>query len=822
VANGFAAGIAGFKAEGRQEPTSGGVIGNVAPEQDKLHLDWWQQLEPHIRFGADGADTAETLRCVRRILLALSASSGSAITGLTPDDETDYNLSISLDPANNPFLGFGPEAARVLNVFTGNHLTDAAIDRIAQARFDEITKARDVDLPLTEIREVLSGNVVELRAYNLRLILDVDGQPIIESLTWEDGRIRAVFTMRSAGVGFRFSTRLANTSEATHCAIWTFGICALIATNDGDGVLVADQPRIAINITPVRRYDNIVRLEAELDREASALNYLITLLGWNPVQDIALLVYSALDSLFGQWLTGRIFDPLATALSNLLDGVDALRWPDGLWHATEGPPLRGLPAIFAAGAGRWEADLANRYGLWPGVAADVDPALANPAAMALSRQYLTAWLREIVGPIVGETRTGTEFADRLGVKLEDPRLLDPDRDRQPPDRFAGPFFEGEEDFAQRLAGLVENCERPPSLGPNWAYRTLLKRRAPLVLFPSQGATSDAGIAEMRYTFDFSAVRYDLVHVPTVIPHEECIDLRRPVPGGPIEFGGIRDTLGLKAVASGRIARRSIPEGMTPRLLAEREAEILRLRERWGEAGITPGFEPGEGDIVIHPGRPVGPPPGEPPDGGIGGIGGITPFPDRPDLPEVICEPPHCEWTSFVAEGVVAPLVQAEIVVRFPLRLGFSLDLAAALWLPEIRLGRAGEDLAIEFAGDVVIDGPFATINRQTVEDRIKTICRDDATPLFAPLGQFVAPPLNAGNLLLTDGPLSTIRPLLSPVPISIVFSGEESFERVNAHLTGLATYQQPGAQAEPAYVVAGELLTWPIEITQQLTNIVVP
>jgi len=264
-----------------------------------------------------------------------------------------------------------------------------------------------------------------------------------------------------------------------------------------------------------------------------------------------------------------------------------------------------------------------------------------------------------------------------------------------------------------------------------------------------------------------------------------------------------------------VSHRAIPEGMTPGLLARQEEAILRARDRFADpAGFTP--DPGiGGDVVVQPGRPgSGRPPRPEP-------GGFTPFPPQPDLPQVVCEPPHCEWTSFTSEGVVQEMVRANVIVRGPLLIGFDLDLDAAPWLPTLRLGRPDEPLTASFDGTVDLAGPFAAIDRRLVENRLLEMCRKDAMTLAAPLGQFVPAPFDAGDLSAVALPFSIARSLIPPLPIQVVFGDQASFQQVNEHLSGLASFRQPGGATNPDYVVSGEFLGWPIEIDQHIMDIIV-
>jgi hypothetical protein len=430
---------------------------------------------------------------------------------------------------------------------------------------------------------------------------------------------------------------------------------------------------------------------------------------------------------------------------------------------------------------------------------------------AVSRRYLTAWLRELVGSYDGDREIAVAWEQRLGVTLPDPAIhdvrrtspgglphvgtIDRDDSRSRADTRERPLDLSDEDLARRVAGLVEGCEPPPDLPSAYRNRTTLRRTAIEAVLPEPGESTIPGRAQLTFTILLQAVRYTLVHHREVIPHEVCIDLDQPAGDLPrAEW-----LIDAEARAASTVAGRGIPSGTTPGRLADREAAIERYRAASAPHGD--GLRYGRGGVVIDsppagfvPGGPAQP--GEPAVPGRPGEPEVPIRPGRPELPErdgvpsVVCEPPHCEWFSGVVDSVLATYLHAEVRVEADLTFGFSPS--GAMWLPQLDLAVTGEPQLTTVTLDTA--GPLDDVDLTTVEEFVHTLVRRNTAALLAEA--------------TVEHPLPTTRPL---VPAEASYLGAPQV------ILDLLTFQQSGG-GPPNFTIDGDQVYWPVEAVEQLTG----
>jgi hypothetical protein len=757
---------------------------------DSAHfdIDWWTQLRPHL--------DEQVLGCLKMLALSYRVMEGEDLAGLTSQERDDYRTQVVASPNQLVQALYGVGFARIFTFFTGGLFTQARQVALADAAFTALTRVYRLDLGFTDLEKDL-GDFLVVSAENFEFEVTVAGGPVIDALEFRDGTIHLTLTVKGIHAGFDFETHADDSAGSFLCGLFTFGLCTALQTNSGTGDFSVTNPKLAFDITPSTSYDGIVSLHAALNHADTEFDTTVTAFGANLIQDIGVGIASWWASA-SDGLNSYIFDAIDQSLNGFLD-LSPFNWPV-LWHATAGPPIAGTGAVLATGNGIWEADLATDAGVFAGTAAPVDVARAEPAGYVLSKRFLTAWARELVWFEHGVSNLGN-VGGLLGVVFPDPAALDAPKAPERDDPF---------DVERRRARVVAGCEPPPTLPPGYANRITLTRSAPAVVFPDQGATSVPGRVEVHYQVDVSALRFELVSYSRVVRRGECVDLRTPDGGAPWQVGGRPP--GITAnVAAGirRVQRGGVPQGMSPGLLAARRSELEALR-----APFDP--TPPDGDVVVPrgprgPGGDPGAPPvvpGRPGDPGVPGVPEVPRGSDRPGLPDVVCEPPHCEWYTYVHDAVLKRYLHADVVVSCDLRLGFNPD--GSMWIPEIAVALA----ATQVAGDPVPDisvaltgasvaAPLDSLPAGTLDTWVTDLCTRDALAMLAPGIAAVEP--------TTDRQL--VPDVITQYICTSAVLGNPSL------VLDLVHYRQAGAATAPSYTVAGDLLYWPIEIDQRITSL---
>jgi hypothetical protein len=753
---------------------SGDGMGGSKPMH--VNLNWWAQLEPHLRFtDGSGADiTDDVLRALKRLWLYYqimqdNSPDGSGLLtieedphGLTPAEEDIYRRVLT-DAADGARCGGLSESACRVLLFR-NAFTVSRIEELAEAHFDDLTGPEEFDLDVSVIRR--DFNIVRFRAKDFDTEIVIDGEPIIEELAFKDDtvpKIALVLRLKRFYTDFQFETFPSSGISSVLCNLFSLGACSLLQFNWGWGYLSVDDAKLVCDITPAVS-GGAVQLLVSVNQDASVMEPDIVLLPANPVSFPIFLIISAIVSWFAEDVLNAEFYPkIQDSIENLLT-EKPFRWPE-IWHALNGPSIRGTAALFLEDSGILEGEASPAR--IPGFFAAIDPSTTEALGYAFSARYLTEWLYELIPLVDGSTLLPVDdVEERLGIILPDPATL-PGAGARPLPPIAG-----------RLPGIgCDPALAPPVPPPDLFNQQTLVRSAPVVELPEPGLSGRAGKVVIVYELRIEVIRRDFVAIQIYI-EESCVPIG--------DFSGAPRIEG-----EGRISfRRLSARGLTNRQIALRQFERVILGGFEGRP--VPNRPPFEEGLPLSPGRlPV--PPGRSPE----------------DLPEFYCLPPYCDWRIEHRDSVLTAYLTANVRVAGELLLGFN-ERSTSMWLPEIMLSIAGlQDREPQLEAEITaiaVEDPFTNVDRETLESFIRELCLTDARSLLAGPTRMQAP---ATELRLI------------PDEARIVL-GLDGFSRpVRDQVSRLLEYRQSNASGSLSYLSRGHLLYWTIGITENLSRNIV-
>jgi hypothetical protein len=335
------------------------------------------------------------------------------------------------------------------------------------------------------------------------------------------------------------------------------------------------------------------------------------------------------------------------------------------------------------------------------------------------------------------------------------------------------------------------------------YRNLLelRRSRPVVSVPPPGRVSRVGDVSLVYRFEIAAKKATSAAVPRLV-EEPCFGRTPRRPRGPQpdplppwvdwlvaeRFGIDPRVMGGRELRFGPFAESGMAD---PRVGVERIGSRIAVG-RGEPAGITP--DPDEGGPVGFPDWP----------GGSGGEGVPIPWPPEPaggDVPDIICPPPHCEWSIVRRESTLKTYLSAEVRATATLRMGFN-DEFLSFWIPDIRLALI-ENSAVDL--DVTItsfdtEGVLAGVDEDDLRAAIQDRCRADAWTLLGGL---------------EDDPARRVR--LVPAAADLILFADGISAAAIAEIGDLFDYEQSTA-GDLIYDSDGNLAYWSITFGENISN----
>jgi hypothetical protein len=733
-------------------------------------IDWQQQLADHL--DDDRRLALQLLNLYGRVYEGKPlVSSADHASGLTPDERTAVQ---SAEPSEFcRTWNLDDKACQVVTfIETMLGLSDITrINELAQAQWDQLEIV--LDTRSEAVRE--ANDCFQFRAWDFDAEIVINGEPIIDSLTFRDDEIRLVLHLDEVYVDFQWSSGPNPDGVCSMlCTFLTFGICALIETNYSPwSYLVVEDARIVIDFRPEIDGDQL-RLEPHLNHDETDYDIDIFLRGFNLLQDVILLAVSAIGSWF-EFFDNRLFRELQARLDDLFS-YEFLVWP-GYWHVDRGPGIRPTVALFSSepAGGSFEASVRQTSGLPRAIAEDVDlerlPASAA-FAFVVSRRYLTAWFRHLINLphiasliniAVGEIETA------VGITLPEPsQLPGADAPMEFVDPFRPPFL---------------GCDDPPPPGPPTEYmnRAILRRSAPTVDLPEEGQREVAGLVTVEYEFIVEAIRRDFD--PTLhIVREPCIQ----DPGA--FFGGFGQFVGFPGPF------------IHPDWL--RGEPTLIDRQPGTQPGITPELRPSISGLLIEL---LGSASGDLPELNVLRFG-QSPVPgnDTPGEPGSFpCPPPFCEWTFRARETTLLTYVSARVIATADVLVGFS---GNELWLPELILRIPEEGYTIEIES-LTMEDPFSSDVQLTLENYLVDKVRTDLSAYLEPAEG--NPPDNRHVMVPEDA-------------LWLLGTYHGTPEEIQQEIRDWVVFQQAGDNNRLEYTVTESLVYWPIVLEEGLTAFLSP
>lgn len=503
-----------------------------------------------------------------------------------------------------------------------------------------------------------------------------------------------------------------------------------------------------------REEGRTIRLVPILDRRESRFDGDLLLLSVNPINLVAGLVTSIFESWF-QGLNDTLVEEFRDQLEDFLTFEEFI-WAR-FWHANHGPGI--LPTVVLLNpdpaGGVFEAHLAQGRGLRPSVAEDID------------------WTE------VGENGNGAfVLSDRYlsawlrestqlaagSTRLPLSELYDATGVRLP--RASSLGNAGDVPSEEQLVRPpFPGCdEQPPAPESQYFNRVQLFRGSPTVILPEAGSSPVAGRVTAAYGFLVEAVARDFPPELHLV-REPCAQDPGAFFEGFGRFGGFDEPFIPPGWLRGEYAWLG---GIDPAM--QRASRFARTG-----AGPEPRGMAGEGGMD---GGPSG-------SGWRAGGGGDVP-----------CPPPMCHWTFPGKDRVLFTYVDALVRISADVVVGYS---GKEFWLPELALAIPADAIAVEIE-ELVAEEPFTGEARAALEDYILARVRDDANAFLAPaireppaleqLPRFVI------NLLLANG--------IDPT--------------VASDVANFMSLRQPGDEDTFAYNITENLVYWPHELRQTLSD----
>jgi hypothetical protein len=432
-----------------------GVMGTFAGDgnggENALHVvvDWFQKLEPHLTFSTDAMTMIKDLWLLYKVINAES---------LPELGEAETREYVDMLDARPDALG---RALAFLSVFSQSRRA-----QLADACFSELTKAVVVDSGIKEHEETVL-DLLNLKLWDFDCEVTFDDAGLLEEIRYHRWKLRLLVRLKNVYVDFQFSTVPAGTATSILLAILTLGGTALIATNYGTGYANIDDAKIALDVSSVVQ-NGALTYRVNVNRDDSDMDSSAFAFGVNLGQDVLDAIAAAVVS-WCNVLNGTILDKVAGVVEKAA-GSFPLAWTKA-WNARRRPP-----SLVASGSRDGTRVLRGQLvespsGMPPSLTSAV-PQRVRSHGYSVSRQHLSAWLRNIAPAFSVDRIASLDWETHFGITLPDINALGLPTELQ-----------------QSLQGL-NNTE------VGRYYRTRVVRHPPVVTFPQQGTVSDAGNVEM--------------------------------------------------------------------------------------------------------------------------------------------------------------------------------------------------------------------------------------------------------------------------------------------------------------------------------------
>lgn len=732
-------------------------------DTDKMHVvaDWWNQLSSSLSFG-DEDETEAAIDAIKRLAVYAQVLQGAGtIDAMTSQQQQTYeNEVLSEGSVRDRMLAFTQEFG------SGS---DSTTQDIADRFWSEATKPRTLELGPKEIEKNDVKNLVDIRFWDFDTELRVNGEPVVDLLTFGDDVIEVTLEFDELFTTFEYKSDPSGKAASILCNIVTMGGCAALQTNRGTGWLSVEDIHVALDVTRPTR-NGVVEFEVSVDEDdtSTSVDFGIDTGG------LGAKMADALDWGVGE-VSSDVEDRFVEGLKEEVDDLsvgDLPLWPD-TWHAAGGPEISLEGADVSDDEQVLGADVAQRDGLTHGRPADIDTGPVNSMGYALSEAYLTAWLREHTGLLGRDSPVEVDVEDRLDVDLPDAETRD-SGDGGDPEDVGDP-----------------GCPAPALPEPEYGNKVVLQRTAPDVELPESDGDHVAEVT-LEYDLTVAAVRTDHRYEKYVEPMK-CYRLdgdpprggARPDPPPPMSGGGAMTPMMGAISGSGAtfggftkaqmLEHTGLQVGVAPSNVAARQLAQFRHHEQevtrsgvlssvltampsgfGGFAGGAPG-PVGPAGGPVGPGGPRGPPIGPGGPGGGGGGGGVPDDPALPpdvdpfpggddDFPDGVpggpggpgggggggttyCEPPQCYVTIVDEDTELFSYLDARVEVTAELAVGF--EPMGDLWFPEIALAaRSGLSTEVH---SVNPDAEFHDLPESDLEAFAASVAESDANDLLSPL-----------------------------------------------------------------------------------------
>lgn len=640
--------------------------GDGGNETMHVRVDWWNQLRPHFNF----SDNDAVVDSLKQLWLAYKVMQGKPLVGIPYSEQiyppSEYQTYVQIargeivDPDIRAVLGL--EVARYFTFLDA--FSRSRVAELEETEFNDLTKELRLDFGIKDYKKKNVLGLLDFRTWDFDTDIAIDGTNVIQALKHDTDHIKLVIYLKQFYVDFQFSTTPSGSALSIILAILSLGGTALLSTNYGWGYFNIDDAQIAIDITSSQVGDT-TELQATVDSDASDMDSSAFVFGVNLVQDVLDALVTVVVS-FANSLNPTILEQIRRPIADLIKGLP-FQWPE-IWAATGGPGVTtgGVADALRAIKGKLASPLPDI----PESFTKADYARVSPLGYAVSRQYLTGWVRSIIGGYPEERIADADWQGKFGVALPDISTfpIPPDIEAQ-----LGPF-EGEVDRY---------------------YRTRIVRRAPVVGFPQSGQVSYAGQLEAWCEVYLEAV-VKIAHPETVTTPERtrCYDISG-VPGlePPEMIPGVGEALEIE------------PPGFGP----------LPPPEHWKAPGrrmpkIDMGSNP-RGYFFLGLGVP---------NLSQGGKGMIC-----------VHEPPEMHVTTTYSLHSLSTLVKARFRATGNLLLGFNRQ--GNPWLPEIRISLEesnGAPILQPDVPEVETADSFDGVDRDQLRKFVQGLCFQDVQKLL--------------------------------------------------------------------------------------------
>ncbi len=419
-------------------------------------VDWWKDLDKKLVFNnKDGA-----MRALETMWLAYRVMEGLVLAGMNAQEQETYEQILASNVGWKRIVQFWSMSS------------SARVNELMEINFLELTKPvclefkRDGE-PVKSWRKNDVMNLFDIKLWDFDTEIHLANQPIFQDLSFGTGVIELVLKIPLFKMDFQFWTKPNGSLKSI--------VLAPVLFNYGYGAFSAINVKIALRIGAIQQ-GGATTFQVQVDTDHSQVHAIAALYGVNLVEDILAGVYSTLAYWLELWKP-MVLDIVNQAATKICS-QPALGWP-AFWHARNGPP------VVSDGVGHslrtLKGQLVTNPADLPESSSAANFAKASMAGFVVSRQYLTAWLRNLLGEYMADRILEINWQEQFGVTLPDIAV------------FAIP------------ENLTENVDGTSVSELSRYYRTRIHRFAPVVNLPTNGQSAASGTAEIHLTLTLEVV-----------------------------------------------------------------------------------------------------------------------------------------------------------------------------------------------------------------------------------------------------------------------------------------------------------------------------